>query len=59
MAVTANQPLFIGIPARLGHPPIGLLTAGAHVPELKTDYQRVFFGDNPPEIIYGSDEQGY
>lgn len=27
-----------------------------NVPELKADYERVFYGDNPPEIIYGNDE---
>ena len=26
------------------------------VPELKAEYHQVFFGDNPPEIIYGSNE---
>jgi len=27
-----------------------------NVPELKTDYKRIFYSDNPPEIIYGDKE---
>ncbi|MFC1627007.1 hypothetical protein ACFL18_00435 [Patescibacteria group bacterium] len=27
------------------------------VPELKADYEKVFYGDNPPEFIYGSQEK--
>lgn len=29
-----------------------------NVPELHADYQRVFYGDNPPEIVYGNKEAG-
>ncbi len=57
MAVTANQPLLYW------HTGTNLATRQLvyygwepNVPELKADYQRVFFGDNPPEIIYGNDE---
>ncbi|MDZ4229286.1 MAG: hypothetical protein U1C50_03470, partial [Patescibacteria group bacterium] len=57
MAVTANQPLVHW------HTNTNLATRQLvyygwepNVPELKADYQRVFYGDNPPEIIYGGDE---
>jgi len=57
MAVTANKPLLHW------HSGTDLATRQLvyygwepNVPELKAHYQRVFFGDNPPEIIYGNDE---
>jgi hypothetical protein len=57
MAVTAVQPLLHW------HTDTDLATRQLvyygwepNVPELKADYESVFFGNNPPEIIYGGDE---
>jgi hypothetical protein len=57
MAVTAIQPLLHW------HTDTDLATRQLvyygwepNVPELKADYDRVFLGSDPPEIIYGSDE---
>ena len=57
MAVTANWPLLHWqTPAQLATRQLVYYGWEPNVLELKADYQRVFFGDNPPEIIYGNDE---
>lgn len=57
LAVTANQPLIYwqtGTDLATRQ----MIYGGwePKVPELKVDYERVFYGDNPPEIIFGNDE---
>jgi len=57
LAVTANWPLLHWQTApQLATRQLVYYGWEPGVPELKADYQRVFFGDNPPEIIYGNDE---
>src|SRR3989344_3645125 len=57
LAVTANWPLLHWQTApKLATRQLVYYGWEPNVPELKADYQRVFFGDNPPEIIYGNDE---
>ena len=57
MAVTANVPLLHWQTApNLATRQLVYYGWEPGVPELKANYQGVFFGDNPPEIIYGNDE---
>jgi len=57
MAITANQPLVHWQTGTdLATRQLVYYGWEPNVPELKADYERVFYGDNPPEIIYGNDE---
>lgn len=57
MAVTANQPLLHWqTPPELATRQLVYYGWEPNVPELAADYQSVFFGTNPPQIIYGSKE---
>lgn len=57
LAVTANQPLvYWQTGTELATRQMIYGGWEPNVPSLKADYQRVFYGNNPPEIIYGSDE---
>lgn len=57
LAVTANQPLvYWQTNTELATRQLVYYGWEPNVPELKADYERVFYGDNPPEIIYGNKE---
>ena len=57
LAVTANEPIiYWNTGAELATRQVIYGGWEPSVKELKEDYQRVFYGNNPPEIIYGDDE---
>jgi hypothetical protein len=58
LAVTANQPLVYWQTNTIPATREFVYYAWQHqVPELKTNYEQVMFGDNPPEIIYGNKDK--